>query len=138
MTIFLFSEQLNNKNEKIFNNYIKESQTYENKDYCYASHMAVIEKFVDSNENNCLIFEDDLKIPDIDEDSLQQITKYIPDDYDIAYFGFCWEKCDHNNKVNYYWSEANIPMCLHAYSVSKKGAQNLIKYMKFEEELEIL
>ena len=32
---------------------------------CHYSHMSVMNKFINSNYNNCFVFEDDLKEPEM-------------------------------------------------------------------------
>ena len=99
---------------------------------CHLSHMTVLEKFLETDKNNCFIFEDDLQMPVI---SLEEMNKYInhvmlniPKDYDIIYFGRCWDYCHLDKKITNNLVRCVKPRCRHAYGVSRKGAEKILKY----------
>lgn len=99
---------------------------------CHLSHLTVLKKFFNSKNNNCFIFEDDLQNPVI---SLLDMNKYIdhimlnvPKDYDIIYFGRCWDHCHLDTKITNNLVRSFKPRCRHAYGVSRKGASKIIKY----------
>ena len=51
----------------------------------------------------------------------------IPDDWDIIYFGKCAEFCDRKLVVNKWTTTGSCPLCLHAYTVSRKGAKKILE-----------
>ena len=97
---------------------------------CYLSHISVLKKFLSSNAENCLIFEDDLKMPESPPTNISKIFSTIPSDYDIIYLGRCWDNCQKNVPVNNFIVKPHNPYCTHAYGVSRKGANKIIALSK--------
>jgi GR25 family glycosyltransferase involved in LPS biosynthesis len=98
---------------------------------CHHSHLEIINKFLDTNKYNCLIFEDDLMKP-INKFLINKIIKNamnsIPKEYDILYLGKCWATCKDNIKINnnlYKIQLNNSILCRHAYSITRKGAMKI-------------
>jgi hypothetical protein len=57
--------------------------------------------------------------------NMQKIDK----DWDIIFFGMCWEICNKVKKIdkkNLY--KLYSPKCRHAYGLSRKGAEKILKY----------
>ena len=52
----------------------------------------------------------------------------IPSDYDIIYLGRCWDNCRKSIIVNGLVLKCYAPQCRHAYGVSRKGAEKIIKF----------
>ena len=94
---------------------------------CHLSHISVLKKFLASNSRNCLIFEDDLKMPEVNNLNLSQMFSSIPSDYDIIYLGKCWDSCRKTIPLNGLVVKCYAPQCRHAYGVSRKGAEKIIK-----------
>ena len=98
---------------------------------CYLSHINVLKNFLQNTKNNnCFIFEDDIKLNETLSDKivhLKKIMNNIPSNWDIIYFGKCAEKCKKKITVNAYTTTNSIPLCLHAYAVSRKGAEIIVK-----------
>jgi len=94
---------------------------------CHLSHISVLKKFLESNSRNCLIFEDDLKMPEVDNLNLSEMFSSIPSDYDIIYLGRCWDNCRKSTPINGLVLKCYAPQCRHAYGVSRKGAQKIIE-----------
>jgi len=97
---------------------------------CHQSHIFVLKNFLQSNNNNCLIFEDDLKYPNLNVNYNKIIYKVmvnLPKDCDIIYFGRCWDKCKKSIPINKYLVKCYIPQCRHAYGVTRRGAEKIIK-----------
>lgn len=109
---------------------------------CHYSHIEVLKRFLKSNNKTCFIFEDDLTVPD-DLNLLKERFKHIHNqlkhnsdlnNWDIINVGRCWDNC----KTQTYILNKNgnmpgivksdMPKCRHAYAVSRKGANNIIKY----------
>ena len=85
----------------------------------------------DSNSENCLIFEDDVSEPKYDlkymEYIIENIYKTVPPDYDLIFFGKCWEMCKMTQNINKFLDKCYKPYCRHAYSVSRKGASKILE-----------
>jgi GR25 family glycosyltransferase involved in LPS biosynthesis len=98
---------------------------------CYLSHINVLKNFLQNTKNNnCFIFEDDIKLNETLSDKivhLKKIMNNIPSNWDIIYFGKCAEKCKKKITVNAYTTTNSTPLCLHAYAVSRKGAEIIVK-----------
>ena len=94
---------------------------------CHLSHILVLKKFLKSNFRNCLIFEDDLKIPQVSSSLLDVTMSMIPRNYDIIYLGRCWDSCKKTTHLNNYVVKCHAPQCRHAYGVSRKGAEKIIR-----------
>ena len=96
---------------------------------CHTSHLQVIKQFLDTDEDRCIIFEDDLQTKyDINElhNLLKQTIDNIPEDCDILYLGYCWERCNKITPVNPYINKAYAPLCRHAYCINRKAAQLIV------------
>lgn len=100
---------------------------------CHLSHLSVIRRFLeDPYSDTILIFEDDLldnkgKDLQIVKDTIKNVMNNIPSDWDLVYFGKCWDLCDDSIKINDYVNKS-YPLCRHGYGVSKKGASKILEY----------
>ena len=97
---------------------------------CHFSHINVLKKFLKSDKERCLIFEDDIMTSynkDDIHDIMKKTVKNIPKDCDILFFGYCWDVCKHIKPVNDYISTSYYPRCRHAYSVNRKAAEKIIQ-----------
>lgn len=100
---------------------------------CHLSHLSVIREFLnDPNSDRILIFEDDLLDNNGDDlltvqDTIKNVMNNIPSDWDLIYFGKCWDLCSSNIKINDYVNKS-YPLCRHGYAVSKMGAIKLLEY----------
>lgn len=96
---------------------------------CHLSHLKVLNKFLENKKNKtCLIFEDDLKIPERPEyinEEMKIVIKDLPKDWDLLNIGKCWEEC---NKMKYITKNLvrSYPYCRHAYIVNRKGAEKIV------------
>ena len=108
------------------------------------SHIKTWRKFLISEKELCIIFEDDVVlIKDFDKE-LEIALKNVPDDFDILYLG-CFG-CDsdlncltvpfsfvYNLKntqiINDYIKKPKVAFALHGYVLSKKGAEKLVKHL---------
>jgi len=95
---------------------------------CHLSHLEVMRKFLERKEDeNCLIFEDDIGFPvDITyvKKYMEKVMQNVPKNWDIIYFGRCYDSY-HNKLVNEFLIQS-LPLCRHAYVVSKKGARAIL------------
>ena len=101
---------------------------------CYLSHIKVLEEFLKTEEEMCLIFEDDIEPLDpSDRDAtfnrLRLLTKEIEDlDFDIVYFGKCWEVWDKEPEPGLTQLKKAIrPLCAHAYLVTRNFAEIILE-----------
>jgi GR25 family glycosyltransferase involved in LPS biosynthesis len=112
---------------------------------CSISHISVWKTFLQSNKQYAVIFEDDIIFESHNLKS--QISFYLsntPTDFDILYLG-CFGS-DLNNtffnttmnllnisckfaQINDHITKPRVALALHAYIISRSGAQNLIKLL---------
>lgn len=97
---------------------------------CHFSHLAVLKKFEnDPLVSTCLIMEDDIKLPYKMMENInyfKKVMENVPSDWDIIYIGKCYCACNVDNIVNRYITK-DLPLCLHAYIVNKRGARKIIE-----------
>ena len=97
---------------------------------CHLSHMKALKTFLKSDHQNCLIFEDDIKM----SNKKKVITKFIetinslPKGWEYANMGRCWDTCSKDKKVNDYVVRSVRPLCRHAYVVNRTGANKILNY----------
>lgn len=88
---------------------------------CLLSHFTLW-KQLQNNDKPVLILEDDVIIKD-------DINKFKPPkDFDILYFGSCYEMPTKKVIDNIYKSEN--PICMHGYLISKQGREKMIKFFE--------
>jgi GR25 family glycosyltransferase involved in LPS biosynthesis len=122
-------------NELLNNNFTSDNYySIENKGRiaCHLSQITLLKKFIQSDDDTIFIFEDDISnniskdYKNIIEDSMSN----IPDDWDIVFFGRCWDDCNNMKKIkntnNLY--QVFSPLCRHAYGLTKKGAKKILQY----------
>lgn len=96
---------------------------------CHFSHISVLEKFLKTNNERCIIFEDDIITTHTRyeiHNTMQNTLDNIPDDCDILFFGYCWDTCEKIKPVNEWINTAHKPKCRHAYSVNRRAAETII------------
>jgi len=107
------------------------------------SHIKTWRKFLLSEKELCIIFEDDVVlVKDFDEE-LENALQNVPRDFDILYLGCfgcnsdlnCFTipfsfiyKLNNSEIINDHIKKPKIAFALHGYVLSKKGAKKLIKY----------
>tara|TARA_B110000285_G_scaffold186692_1_gene212157 strand:- start:882 stop:1679 length:798 start_codon:yes stop_codon:yes gene_type:complete len=99
---------------------------------CHYSHLKVMKQFLNTPNERCVIFEDDLKSSYSVSDLLEtyyNLLNNIPKDCDILYIGYCFTQ--NIKKYNKYFSTAKRPVCRHAYSVNRKAANEIIKNTEY-------
>lgn len=104
---------------------------------CYLSHINILINFLKDKSTtsgrapkSCFIFEDDIKLNEKLSNTvtvIKNIMKDVPSEWDIIYFGKCAEFCDRKVIVNEYITTGSNPLCLHAYAVSRKGAEKILE-----------
>jgi glycosyl transferase family 25 len=112
---------------------------------CAMAHIKVWKKFLDSNKNYCIIFEDDVVLENNFVEDFEKAINNVPKDFDILYLG-CFG-CDNNTNlftipfsltmnlkdteyVNQYIKKPKIAFALHAYTLSRKGAEKLLYFIE--------
>jgi len=105
---------------------------------CASSHMKVLNDFLETNNKNILIFEDDItyysEIEYKNKNTLGlHINNYIyhafislPPDWDLLYLGRCWDDCNNHIHINKYIVQTYRTLCNHSILYSRKGAKILL------------
>ena len=133
----------------IFNAVLKENIKYNNEHglkigeiACALSQEKALKEFVEKGTNHLLMLEDDnILYGDAFYSeigfSLDQIKKYmkdsftsLPSDWDVLYYGRCWDDCESHVKVNKYIAKTNKTLCHHAIVFSRKGAIKVLEQIK--------
>lgn len=103
---------------------------------CHLSHLKAVKAFLKSGKNNCLIFEDDIKIPSKKE--LNYLKKNLkdlkwilnrPNMWEIIYLGKCWNTCIFNKQIKNNLYSTNNTLCRHAYILNRKSAAEYLKLL---------
>lgn len=124
---------------------------------CSVGHRLVYERFLASNSERCLIFEDDVIINESDESVVQEVLSHLPPDAELIYWGWQgggyrgWNgvikqalyhlyyflgffKYDHTmisnmyaRPHNEYFDRAGKHLLAHAYSITRTGAEALLR-----------
>jgi len=90
---------------------------------CYLSHVKIWENMLKTNQNICLIFEDDARPPPNFMKLVNQNVKHIPDDWDIILLGKICNDCVDYGK--YY--KINRFILLHSYLINSKAVEKIVK-----------
>ncbi len=94
---------------------------------CHLSHVAVLRRFLASDDATCLIFEDDLKPAPVDAAAkAARLVDSVPADWDILYLGRCDDDCRRDVAVAPGLVRCFSPACRHAYAVTRAGAHVLV------------
>lgn len=129
----------------IFNAILKKDISYNNiynlkigEIACALSQEAVLRQFIKDNTRHLLLMEDDnlpfsnkfysdigLKLDYIKEYMTSAFLS-LPSDWDVIYFGRCWDDCGSHQEVNDYLVKTKRTLCHHAIGFSRKGAQKII------------
>lgn len=118
------------KNKIVSPNFFKNGN--KGKIACHLSHIEVLKKFLKTKAENCLIFEDDIMMPENIshiKEYMENTMKVVPTNWDVIYFGRCWDNCKDAIIINQYLMKSQ-PVCRHAYAVSRKGAKIIIENTK--------
>lgn len=97
---------------------------------CYLSHVGVWKKLVESDDDMCLVFEDDIS-PKIDLGKVNTFLKNVMSkepEWDMIYIGYIKMSLGtHDILKGDYYKVNELTYCTHSYLVNKKGAQKLLK-----------
>lgn len=133
-------------NQTIFNAILKKNISYKNlyglkigEIACALSQEAVLRKFIKTEKESMIMFEDDNMTFSMDPTknsnlSLCDIKKYIknaydmlPMDWDVLYLGRCWDNCSKHIKINKYLYKTHRTLCHHAIAFSRQGAIRVVE-----------
>ena len=94
---------------------------------CYLSHLNIYQRFLETDEQYCMIFEDDAIFDKDIYKKIQYYISYTPDDWDIILMGYVYTfdtlYVNHNiNKVFDFWG-------LQGYIITRKGMEKILKYI---------
>ena len=95
---------------------------------CTISHMSALSQFLTTDQEQVLIFEDDIKqagkgsVPS----QVAEVMKNVPSNWEFINFGRCWDRCENDVQVAPGVISPTRPMCSHAYSVSRSGAEKIM------------
>lgn len=124
-----------NYNELLSNNFITpEFYSQENlgRIACHLSQIKLIKEFFKSakDDDTLFIFEDDIQQEKIKnyKNMIEDSMKNIPSNWDIVFFGRCFDDCNKMKQISKHLYKVNNPKCRHAYGLSKKGAKKILQY----------
>jgi len=100
---------------------------------CWHSHFTLMRKIADGDDDVVIIFEDDIDMEWDLEKRLRYLWKFLPDqEWDQVMLGHC--QSDENAKEplpgNSYLHPSSLPMCGHAYAVTKKSAARIVRLFR--------
>ena len=94
---------------------------------CHMGHLSIMLKFLETNKDYAIIFEDDIYFKDhkMIKPKLEYIINTTPTDADIVFLSYCFEDCSKidENKI---FNKTTKALCRHAYVVSRNGAKKLL------------
>ena len=108
---------------------------------CHLGHISILEKFLETQEEWCIIFEDDVTSRFNGSEIvylIEQTFNNLPTDCDILFLGYCHEDCGKvmnvynsyidlfNNKPNIYVKTGVRAQCTHSYVVNRETAQYIL------------
>lgn len=95
---------------------------------CYLSHIQALRMFLETDQQWCMVFEDDSKCT---RNIVRIIRRYDPEEYDVLALGVRYvqrsnrKRYDSNLQENVYL-QPHIVFGSHAYLINRKGAKTLI------------
>lgn len=100
---------------------------------CHLSHKKAVRTFLHSGAKNCIIFEDDIRLPTIEEIEYyykcKKDLKWLlnrEDLWSIIYLGKCWNSCIFNKKLKNNLFKALHVFCLHSYILNRQSANKFL------------
>lgn len=137
----LTSEEIKNNTTKMYSLFGPKSTIG-----CAMAHIKSWKTFLESGDDKCVIFEDDVVFENEFNEKLKNSLENTPLDFDILFLGcigcdkdynflslICNQLFGKNKKVkhiNKYIIEPKFVSGLHGYVLSRKGANKLISYME--------
>jgi len=99
---------------------------------CWQSHIEVLRRIADGDDDVALIFEDDIDMEWDLERRLRYLWSFLPDNWDMVLIGHCFSSEYEKEHVwgNSYLHPSSWAMCTHGYAVSKKSAARLVRFLR--------
>jgi hypothetical protein len=100
---------------------------------CHYSHIMALKRFLNSDSEYVIIFEDDNR-PINKKDYIgvlyvfEYILKHIPQDFELLNLSSCWEDCDLVKEINEHTVLSHRALCRNAYIMSRKGAAKVVSH----------
>lgn len=104
-----------------------------NSEICIAEQMFKIYRLVaKSNNNLCLILEDDFVLTENFNHYLNEFLNNLPNDFDCIFMSSCCDlKPKHNNVVNKYFYEEETSRCTTAYLIKKETCEKILSIANY-------
>jgi len=95
---------------------------------CCLSNKNVMRHFLASDSQRCLIFQDDITVPQASTDfsHLEEALAAVPKSFDMIYLGRSDDNRFTTKKIAPHVVRTFAPTCLHAIMVSRKGAAKIL------------
>jgi glycosyl transferase family 25 len=119
-------KDMSKKDKELSNKIFKKDALNPGQRGCFLSHLNLYEKIKKEKIPNTLILEDDATIDNFYY--LKNLDKFIINDYDIIFLGYCAETEGEFIKETFTIRKSVHPRCTHAYLISEKGANKLLNY----------
>jgi glycosyl transferase, family 25 len=102
---------------------------------CYLSHLNLLKKIADSDNNGwTIIFEDDFVIDNNFKDELNKIVKNIDENIDIVYLGNVGQFDCNKGKYKDNLCYPDVPWGTQGYMINKKSARKIYDSIKYINE----
>jgi len=93
-------------------------------------HTRAMQQIVRNNDKSALILEDDVDAEWDLERMWSRIERRLPTDWDAALLGHCWgRELLKPAYLHPLLHQSSVPLCLHAYALSNKGARTLLSLL---------
>jgi GR25 family glycosyltransferase involved in LPS biosynthesis len=98
---------------------------------CALAHLKTWKTFLSTNEQYCVIFEDDVVFESNFKNNFDLCFKQTPSDFDIFYIGCLFGNIYNfkEKKINKYIKIPFFFLGAHSYVISRKGSEKLVKYI---------
>jgi len=93
------------------------------------AHIKAWKQFLSTTDEMCIIFEDDVVFEPNFSKKLKVIFDNLPKDFDLSFLGCVSCQSKNNKKINKYFNKPTFATGLHAYIISRKGAEILLYYI---------
>lgn len=93
-------------------------------------HTRAMQQILRNGDKSALILEDDVDVEWDIERMWSRIHRRLPDDWDAALLGHCWgRELLKPAYLHPLLHQSSVPLCLHAYALSAKGAEQLLSLL---------
>ncbi|GAA6003047.1 glycosyltransferase family 25 protein [Rhodotorula paludigena] len=96
----------------------------------YWGHTRAMKKIIENGDRSALILEDDVDVEWDLERLWSRIERRLPEEWDATFLGHCWGKeMLQPQYLHPHLHRSTVPLCLHAYALSAKGAQRALSLL---------